>query len=175
MQERLLTSIPANSVVLDVTVTKPTVVVVTSVTATSTVGSAVLQLEIFAESIPATASVGTPSLRLDVYLTSVASASTVGAAFVRIRSDWVAGTGVIEDAWYNRLDMWLKSAPRGGFGNASTFGDTETPLGLNESEVKGGESVTFTVVLDDKYSPFRGTNAGGTQVELPPRQKWPLN
>ena len=112
-------------------------------------------LEIFAESIPAT--------------------SSAGAAFVRISSDWATGTGVIENAWYNRNDFWLKSAPRGGFGNASTFGDTETPLGLNESEVKGGESVTFTVVLDDKYSPFRGTNAGGTQVELPPRQKWPLN
>ena len=175
MQERLLTSVLAGSVVLDVTVIKPTVVVVTPVTATSTVGSATLQLEIFAESVPATASVGTPSLRLDIHLTSVASASSVGAAFVRIRSDWAAGTGVIEDAWYNRLDIWLKSAPRGGFGNASTFGDTQTPLGLNENEVKGGENVSFTVVIDDRYSPFRGTDVSGTQAELPPRQKWPLN
>ena len=132
-------------------------------------------LEIFAESIPATSSVGTPTLQLEIFAESIPATASVGAAFVRISSDWVAGTGVIEDAWYNRMDLWLHSAPRGGFGNASTFGDTETPLGLNESEVKGGESVTFAVVLDDKYSPFRGTNAGGTQVELPPRQKWPLN
>ena len=175
MQERLLTSVVSSAAVMDVTVITPTVVVVTSVTATSVVSPAVLQLEIFAESIPATASVGTPSLRLDIHLTSVPATASVGAAFVRIRSDWAAGTGVIEDAWYNRTDFWLKSAPRGGFGNASTFGDTETPLGLNETQVKGGESAIFTVVLDDKYSPFRGTNAGGTQVELPPRQKWPLN
>jgi len=132
-------------------------------------------LEIFAESIPATSSVGTPTLQLEIFAESIPATASVGAAFVRIRSDWAAGTGVIEDAWYNRTDAWLKTTPRGGFGNGSTFGDTETPLGLNESEVKGGESVTFAVVLDDKYSPFRGTNAGGTQVELPPRQKWPLN
>ena len=175
MQELLLTSIPAGSAVLDVTVIKPTVVVVTSVTTTSTVGSATLQLEIFAESIPATASVGTPSLRLDIHLTSVASVSSVGAAFFRLRSDWVEETGVIEDAWYNRLDRWLKTVPRGGFGNASTFGDTQTPLGLNENTVKGGESVSFTIVIDDRYSPFRGTDVSGTQEELPPRQKWPLN
>ena len=175
MQERLLTSVVSSATVMDVTVITPTVVVVTSVPATSSVGTPTLQLEIFAESIPATASVGTPSLRLDIHLTSVASASSVGAAFVRISSDWVTDTGVIEDAWYNRMDFWLHTVPRSGFGNASTFGDTQSPLGLNENEVKGGESVSFTVVLDDKYSPFRGTNAGGTQVELPPRQKWPLN